>query len=610
MRVYCNNVLLSPPDGIDAVIRCIAAWASDRSKGHIGSKSLLDGAQLSLKDGLQLFYVSTFGPGSSISFPALALATLTHFDRDILGRQWATEIGFRQTAPGGPIECSVCLGTRDNATGADGPIQIARPRIVEDMVELCSPAPNTPGLSIKELRTSDTGTFLQCADDPERTYVVIVISPALEGNYLVDVDRVRSLTTGLAQIFVIPESIFVIPESEDTCALEEALTPKYAVWSGAVNLILPVSLNRNLREASLPDFIVYSPELIEDILDDGRNPESEILSTVANRLELPMGAKFDSSEFSVMSSRQSSAVVQSCVAATIPTRPTLREAPLQPFAGTPPVIPRSFLRVALAIQPNRLAAPLRGRATLGALAVLLLIAVLTPGIYPLLVERSAARTATTPRSETASRPPMSPVVDFSSEVIIAPRTPADEQRQVSEADAKRAAREARQGQTEQTRFTVSPELARLAGSGGRERVANVPLAAATRPDVLTPVYATKLAIVPIAITANSADQIRKAQIELKRVGCFAGRPDGQLAKSTQDAVKNYWTRTGQAITDLNITNELIANVHQVQGRVCNPQGGPPIPVARPLQAAPRATVSTTLPARKDSNGQKIVGSRF
>src|SRR5271168_170032 len=74
MLVYCNNLILNPPDGIDAVARCIATWVGKKSKGYVNPKALLGGAQLRLKDGSRLSSVSTFGQGSPLSFPVLALA--------------------------------------------------------------------------------------------------------------------------------------------------------------------------------------------------------------------------------------------------------------------------------------------------------------------------------------------------------------------------------------------------------------------------------------------------------------------------------------------------------------------------------------------------------
>jgi hypothetical protein len=43
MLVYCNNLVLNPPGGIDAVAAKVATWAGKRSKGFVDPKALLGG---------------------------------------------------------------------------------------------------------------------------------------------------------------------------------------------------------------------------------------------------------------------------------------------------------------------------------------------------------------------------------------------------------------------------------------------------------------------------------------------------------------------------------------------------------------------------------------
>jgi hypothetical protein len=43
---------------------------------------------------------------------------------------------------------------------------------------------------------------------------------------------------------------------------------------------------------------------------------------------------------------------------------------------------------------------------------------------------------------------------------------------------------------------------------------------------------------PSALPANSRQQIRKAQVELRRLDCFQGKTDGKLRDQTRQAVKD------------------------------------------------------------------------
>ena len=66
--------------------------------------------------------------------------------------------------------------------------------------------------------------------------------------------------------------------------------------------------------------------------------------------------------------------------------------------------------------------------------------------------------------------------------------------------------------------------------------------------------------VPPVVPANSRAQIRKAQIELRRLDCFQGKTDGKLGDQTREAVKKFWTSAKQPVVEVNITDELISNL--------------------------------------------------
>jgi hypothetical protein len=111
---------------------------------------------------------------------------------------------------------------------------------------------------------------------------------------------------------------------------------------------------------------------------------------------------------------------------------------------------------------------------------------------------------------------------------------------------------------------------------------------------------------PPAASVNTADQIRKAQVELKRVGCFAGRPDGKLNEETRDAVKSYWTHTDQTVVEINITDGFISDVHQHDDRVCKPahKPEPPAVASRPRPNNNTAARETPAPPREQKEAQR------
>ncbi len=75
---------------------------------------------------------------------------------------------------------------------------------------------------------------------------------------------------------------------------------------------------------------------------------------------------------------------------------------------------------------------------------------------------------------------------------------------------------------------------------------------------------------PSPSRANSPEQIRKAQLELRRLDCFHGKVDGKLGDQTRQAVKKFWASAKQPAAQVNITDELIADLSERGDNYCRP----------------------------------------
>jgi peptidoglycan hydrolase-like protein with peptidoglycan-binding domain len=75
---------------------------------------------------------------------------------------------------------------------------------------------------------------------------------------------------------------------------------------------------------------------------------------------------------------------------------------------------------------------------------------------------------------------------------------------------------------------------------------------------------------PAALSANSPEQIRKAQTELRRLECLEGRIDGKLGDRTRPAVKRFWTSAKQPVVEIDITDELISGLGERGDGFCRP----------------------------------------
>jgi caspase domain-containing protein len=102
--------------------------------------------------------------------------------------------------------------------------------------------------------------------------------------------------------------------------------------------------------------------------------------------------------------------------------------------------------------------------------------------------------------------------------------------------------------------------------------------------------------VPPPVRVNLPEQIRQAQIELKRLGCFSGAPDSKLNDATRNAIKALWHHTHKPVVEINITDDFIAELKHQFNDVCAPPAKPAAPVAsRP--ASPHKDTAAATPPR-------------
>ena len=110
--------------------------------------------------------------------------------------------------------------------------------------------------------------------------------------------------------------------------------------------------------------------------------------------------------------------------------------------------------------------------------------------------------------------------------------------------------------------------------------------------------------VPV-LPANSREQIRKAQVELRRLDCFPGKTDGKLGDQTRQAVKKFWASAKQPVVEVDITDQLIADLSERGDNFCRPPrrffgfGGRPGMNSAVLPFVPRGTQPAAGPATSE-----------
>jgi cell division septation protein DedD len=192
---------------------------------------------------------------------------------------------------------------------------------------------------------------------------------------------------------------------------------------------------------------------IDDILNV---PGDQLLAEVAEDFGDPafLAAQFDLIALPAVSSHNPSRFNRAGAMATFPAQPAAPgAAAARAFSRPAPAAPRSLPRASFAMLAEWLVVPLRRRIFLGAFATILLVVALTPGIYPLLVDRSADRMTTLSQDEPLTQLPVPTLSGPFSPTNPAPVAPADQ----SPEEAKRAQALQQAVSAERTQFRMGPD---------------------------------------------------------------------------------------------------------------------------------------------------------
>jgi hypothetical protein len=170
--------------------------------------------------------------------------------------------------------------------------------------------------------------------------------------------------------------------------------------------------------------------------------------------------------------------------------------------------------------------------------------------------------------------------------LAAERARKEEEARLAEEDAARRQREQAQAQ-------LAAEAAQRLASRQVERPQEKPaepsavaVAALENPPVTKPQVHGPVADTPALV--------RKAQKELRRLGCFSGRESGSLDERTRDAVKKYLAERGRSAAAVAITDDFVADLEANRKRVCPP--------SRPVASRPPARTAPPRPRRQPNAG--------
>lgn len=287
MLVYANSFNLNPEGGRNAIIERVAAWVGQTRSSYVDAARLGEGIrELKFSDGALLSSRATVDSGGDPQYPFYFCAKLTHGQEGVPGRRWITEVGLKQDAQDAPVQCSVLLETSEVSAKVVAPIQVTRPRIVQNLTENCRPVGDTPSLSVIRVTETNAVGFIYEIENRSRRYPIVLISANRGGVFPILPERMRSLSVGLAQVVE-------IPSSADTFKIQAILGRRYTAFGGAINIIFPP---RASSDSLFCRTVLLRPDQIEELASSGTHVEAEVMATITHFTNLPHSWRHTSSD--------------------------------------------------------------------------------------------------------------------------------------------------------------------------------------------------------------------------------------------------------------------------------------------------------------------------
>ena len=273
MLVYSNYFILNPEEGLEKIYFLLVKWLKNRSRGKVSPEDIKAGKRQRLKDGSVVDSKASSDTANEISYPFLQCIRLSHDDDSVRGRRWFTEIGILKDSESSQIECSILLRTEDISGLVTQSLQVSRPNIVKELISSGNPVSHVPGQKIKTLDSGSAQAYLWEVERLDRYYPLVVISHMRSGHCHVDLEKLRSLLVGLADIIV-------VPADQDSFEFERQVGKGYAAWGGGFNIIHRA---RRHKEKIICDSSIHTSKRVQGLVDAGINIEPYILAAVTHR---------------------------------------------------------------------------------------------------------------------------------------------------------------------------------------------------------------------------------------------------------------------------------------------------------------------------------------
>jgi len=237
MTVYSNIITIHGADAAHVIFRAVHGWLKGQLGHHIEYRDIfrtetLEGKKRSGASVRSKTYLATR------SEPKLYAWRLRHRDALISTRSWVVEIGVREDD--GHATATVVVTVEDENTLVDVTVRPSRPKFVQYLVDAIHKqrdlwfSPETPPRDVMWIDCDDHELIALHEEihRSTRAYPIVLVSPAPNGEFLINIERLSRELVGLAEIVAIGENC-------NTYRLEEVLKRRFSAFGGAINVIAP-----------------------------------------------------------------------------------------------------------------------------------------------------------------------------------------------------------------------------------------------------------------------------------------------------------------------------------------------------------------------------------
>jgi hypothetical protein len=236
VQVYANSFSVVGSEAHLTVLRSIHGWLKQITQAAFSVSDITRNNEFTsdTQNGFRWWLRSYV---SADSKPELYAWRLKHSDIQVTGRQWIVELGLKVDDSTG-LEFSCSVFTEEQSTLVRNHIDATRPRVIKYVLDNVAQSDNaqiakeTPGVGVKRIgtQTSDYFALKVEIERKNRDFPLILVSPTIDGKYLVDTNRLQEALFGLAQV------VEIAPEF-DSFEMEENLGKVWSAWRGAINIL-------------------------------------------------------------------------------------------------------------------------------------------------------------------------------------------------------------------------------------------------------------------------------------------------------------------------------------------------------------------------------------